>query len=1029
VDFDRLSADNLESARSGTFDQEHELRRYFSILGLPVEMRIPVGKGRTISGYYDDLERLVQKCKFFSGRSASKPYPKIETIYTTLNQIKPELLARSYNNVNDWAKHTTADADIIMRRWLPVDVDAVRPAGISATEIEKTAAIACARSIREYLADAGFPLGLLSDSGNGGHALWRVDLPNTDEVRDAFRRLLDHLAKRFNAAAVKVDTSVFNASRIWKVYGTKVCKGDEVGDRVHRMARILELPESVQVVPLGLILKVLGTETNPCTSLPMADIMAEARRFEDEDQRLKDKQVVRGNVIGVPEWCKAHGLEIKKADSYRGGARYVLVACPFTELHSSGDPSGAVIFQKPEGRVSFKCQHTACKEKRWPDLLRHYGEKVDDAEPERERPADTLVRLATGRSELWHAEDGSAFASIARAGHTENYSLQSDAFRNWLRSEFLDVAGRGPSKNALDEAMGTLEAIAVSKGATYQTYLRIARLSDRIVIDLGDDTWKAVEIRSDGWKVCQPSVKFIRTSNMARLPMPVQGGTIDLLRPFINVSDESFPLVVGTILDALKGHGPYLVSIFTGEQGAAKSTTTKIIRRLIDPVQKSELASCPKDERDLGCEGVNNYVMAFDNLSKLPGWLSDAFCRIATGGGIKTRKLYKDAEQQIFDVCRPLLLNGIEDFATAGDLLSRSVQITVEPISPEARREESEFWSEFTHIMPGILGALYDALAHGLAHLKDVKLETLPRMADSAKWIAACAPAIGWDYTNWHTPFQESQDAGVESVLDLSLPGKLLVSWFETYQGNDWLGLPSELYHLLHEMVPEDKAKFFPSNPQSLSNTLRRVGPSLRARGINVGTTKKQKIDGQSRRLVRISRVPKAENSSATDGQPVGNPAAPCPETVTTAASAVAEDDPVAEGCRSSTVLWQPDNPLPPQQLQPGCRRLPKICLFSRNEEEEGNGDVEATIEQFGDFFGNLRQSGQTRPQSVAVTWLPGILGVVSYHFPHTGETRVKFAIENSVYEAMHSEHRSRLRLAYPGQYIVDVPESELLAG
>jgi hypothetical protein len=120
--------------------------------------------------------------------------------------------------------------------------------------------------------------------------------------------------------------------------------------------------------------------------------------------------------------------------------------------------------------------------------------------------------------------------------------------------------------------------------------------------------------------------------------------------------------------------------------------------------------------------------------------LSDALCRVATGGGITTRKLYKDAEQQIFDLCRPVLANGIEDFATASDLLSRAVPITADLISSDKRRTEADFWTEFRQVQPQIFGALLDAMCQGLAH--PVTLTKLPRMAESASWIALLLPRL-----------------------------------------------------------------------------------------------------------------------------------------------------------------------------------------------------------------------------------------------------------------------------------------------
>src|ERR1051325_7799115 len=216
--------------------EKKNVDQYISLLTLPVELRIVNSPQKTLSGYFTDREQLIAECEGISGGLG------IEAVYTTLNPVNPDLLARANNRVKSQAKHTTSNFDITRRVWLPIDCDAVRPAGISATDEEKDAAITVVRQVRSYLTEQGFPGCLLGDSGNGGHVLFRVDLPNTSEVAETFQRFLDHLGSRFDTNHAKLDRTVFNASLIWKVYGTKVCKGDEVGGRRHRLARILELP-------------------------------------------------------------------------------------------------------------------------------------------------------------------------------------------------------------------------------------------------------------------------------------------------------------------------------------------------------------------------------------------------------------------------------------------------------------------------------------------------------------------------------------------------------------------------------------------------------------------------------------------------------------------------------------------------------------------------------------------------------------------------------------------------------------------
>lgn len=161
-------------------------------------------------------------------------------MYCTLNPVHPALLARSYNRVTEYAKLTTSDADIVRRRYVPVDCDPVRPAGISSSDEEHAAALLRVEAIRDHLRGEGWPDPIYADSGNGGHLLYRVDLPAKDG--GTVERILQKLAAQFDDDVVKVDRSVHNPARIWKVYGTLAHKGDSIPGRPHRTARILEVP-------------------------------------------------------------------------------------------------------------------------------------------------------------------------------------------------------------------------------------------------------------------------------------------------------------------------------------------------------------------------------------------------------------------------------------------------------------------------------------------------------------------------------------------------------------------------------------------------------------------------------------------------------------------------------------------------------------------------------------------------------------------------------------------------------------------
>jgi hypothetical protein len=164
---------------------------------------------------------------------------KAKGIYFVPNVVNPALLARAHNRMRPAGREpTTADHDILRRRWLLIDADAKRPAGISSSDVEHEAAIELAFRIRAELDVEGWPRPIVADSGNGAHLMSRIDGPAADGDRG--KRCLAGLAERFNTELVTIDTSVFNAARIWKLYGTLSAKGDNTPERPHRIARILE---------------------------------------------------------------------------------------------------------------------------------------------------------------------------------------------------------------------------------------------------------------------------------------------------------------------------------------------------------------------------------------------------------------------------------------------------------------------------------------------------------------------------------------------------------------------------------------------------------------------------------------------------------------------------------------------------------------------------------------------------------------------------------------------------------------------
>ena len=451
---------------------------------------------------------------------------------------------------------------------------------------------------------------------------------------------------------------------------------------------------------------------------------------------------------------------------------------------------------------------------------------------------DLLLRWARELADLY-CDGEEAFADVLMDGQRETLPVRSTGFKRWLRRLHWERTGKGATQEALTHAVENLDAQA-EQARRRRVYLRAASHEGRLYINLGDDSQRVVEVDAEGWRVLRepPGVRFRRTQTTEALPAPASGDAgegIGALRGFLNVGDEDFVLCVAWLLASLRDTGPYPVLVLTGEQGSAKSTTARLLRSLVDPA-RPPTRGMPRDERDAVIAARRRHVLVFDNLSGLPVWLSDTFCRLSTGEGYATRALFTDDDEVVFEACRPVVLTGIENSAVRGDLADRSIVIRLDPIAESARRTESEVMAAFEEARPRILGALLDGLSEGLRKYGSIRLERLPRMADFFRWVAACEGAY-WPSGTFMATYRDAQASAMEDVLEESPIGPALRRFLEETQSFD--GRAEELLVRLDPQRPEGKrSKGWPSTGPGMGRQLTGLAPSLRKLGYTADWSK-----------------------------------------------------------------------------------------------------------------------------------------------------------------------------------------------
>ncbi len=414
-----------------------EIRRALRVLfrqGDTVELRAPkAGRDGTISGYFDNAEELVKSAIELDRRVVGGQY-------ITLNTVDRALLARSANRLKFRAELTTSDINILRRRFLLVDADPIRPAGVSSTDEEHRAALECVGAVRDGLASEGWSTPILADSGNGGHLLYPIDLPNDQATTDLIKKCLQALNQRYGDARVSIDIAVYNAARISKLYGTIARKGDHTPERPHRPSRILEAPEHMIIMRDGPLTRFAAR----VTELPSVAMSSG----------------VNPGGFNLEAWMDRHNLMVRRGPlTWEGrGEKWELVACPFNLDHTGGC---AVVTRAHGGALGFKCQHNSCDGRGWRELR----ELVEGPRQERAGIAHELVVVN---------------APAEPAGETVSETPPE------VIPTFPEIAWRGIFAQYRDATDGTTEASDV---AHFTTLLAAAavNLGRRVSMFAGDE--------------------------------------------------------------------------------------------------------------------------------------------------------------------------------------------------------------------------------------------------------------------------------------------------------------------------------------------------------------------------------------------------------------------------------------------------------------------------------------------------------------------------------------------------------------
>jgi hypothetical protein len=444
--------------------------------------------------------------------------------------------------------------------------------------------------------------------------------------------------------------------------------------------------------------------------------------------------------------------------------------------------------------------------------------------------------------DFFHDERKMAYASFQNNGHTETWLIESSQFKDWLAHQFWKVNKKSVHDAALRDALSVMKGKAIFEGNCHKVFMRVGSLNNKTYINLANEQWQVIEVSSDGWRILNESpVKFRVTQNMRSLPLPIQHGNVGLLWQHVNIPASAQQLILAWMLDCLMPDTPFPLLVLTGLQGSGKSRTQELIRNLIDPSMPN-LRGAPKNPDDILIAAANNWLVSYNNVSKLSVENQDDLCCLSTGGGFARRRLYTTDEESVIDIKRPVIMNGIGDLITRQDLIDRCVIIDLPSINETNRKAEAELDADFMRDYPAIFGGLLDVFSQILKILPSIKLSTKPRMASFALLGTALEEILHLDQGSFTQEYRGNYQDNMLSALDGSPVAVALIKFMSNQ--NDYCCTYGELLTKLSSHIYRPEMAGWPKSAKGLANILKRQAPALAVVGIMLIFDEKPRSDG-----------------------------------------------------------------------------------------------------------------------------------------------------------------------------------------
>ncbi len=751
-------------------------------------------------------------------------------LYMTLQHVKQDIeKIQNINNIvqskgNDCIK----DENVDRYRFIHIDCDPERKPNeqgttVQADDDEVEQAGLKVEEVKKFLADRGWAEPIEAFSGNGYTLDYAVDMEANKENKELVQKLLKALSSKFNDESVKIDTSVYNPARIIKLYGCVSSKGKHTADRPYRVTKLLHVPENRKFV----------TEEQVQSLICELDVKPEKKKSAKNSKTNSDKGKC-AKIANVVTWLDHYSIEYEFAEETKEGEnrkKFILHDCP-TGNHPD-DSQKSELYQYPNGNVVFHCFHDHCQGYTISDMLEKY-------------PLVGQLPLLQGddkKIKIYNAVISGCQLIVAQ--DNQHYVLTPDEHLLRLDTELLDEyitataqkQGELISQNMVATIKSNIASLYRNYAQRADVATRIAFKDGRLYYALSEE--KVLCVTENDIKECKQSDSDLyfyygdayQTQCEPDLKVPALE-LPKLVKQTFNVSDEFLLTFLAQLVCFFIPIINTPILVLSGGMGTSKSVTSRKIKQLVEPAIV-DIQTMPEKEDGVYAALSGSYLVCFDNIDKIGSRYSDLFCIACTGGYTTKRKLFTDNTQVQIQLHTKIILNGIGDVVTKGDLAERTNIIYLDAISQ--RKTEKQVWEEFNESKPKLLGAIFNCIKDGLRDVGEMEtaIKKLPRMADFCVYGAAFIKAMGLKWEDFVKQYTSSTNGLISEQAQLD-DFVILIHTFLNENKNYWSGQAKNLLPALKVMADKKHLVMEQFTPSTLSRKLNQMQVSLQAVGIKV---------------------------------------------------------------------------------------------------------------------------------------------------------------------------------------------------